>query len=575
MQRHDGSRRVADLVERYTSAHFGAHPEDASTLGVPGYGRHLSSPSRDASSSTLAGLRAALTEASDIEAAVASGSVALDVDAALDLDALQRSARFHARRLERDADAECLERAALPNSALQHGALHARSLEDLHALVERARAVPGYLQQQTENLRRGVAEGRAVDEEVGTTFVERILPGAARALEALVGDLSRRLTGMPESPKAAALGHLAEATGKASDAYRAMAQTVREEILPRGRRDVVLGAEEVAFRLRDVMGVETSIEALLVSAEDRLARAHAEIVEQARIAGHSKITRAEDAKDAILALFAQKARTIDGAMAAYRTQLDAATRFSRERAIVHIPDDLSLALEPLPDGIADGSGFTNWPAPLRDPTGRGHALYSPDPNDHPNISSKQLAIHEGIPGHYLQSAVWQRSSLNPVRFLGVADDVAMSVGYFGTMVSVEGWAVHMEDVMVREGFFEAGNERLFSAWCDAVRAMRVILDLELHAFGKSAAEMTSRVARATLLSEGWARQQVLRSKRIPLQSSTYLIGAMEIESLEAMARPQMSLLEFHRALLSFGPVPMSRLRRHWAAARAQSADLVV
>src|SRR6185295_12081599 len=119
---------------------------------------------------------------------------------------------------------------------------------------------------------------------------------------------------------------LADATAKASDAYRAMARAVSHDILPRGRCDVVLGADEVAFRLRDVMGVETSVDALLAAAEDRLARAHAEMTE------HANMTRVEDTKDALNALFANKPQTIDEALTAYDTQLAAATRFARERA---------------------------------------------------------------------------------------------------------------------------------------------------------------------------------------------------------------------------------------------------
>ena len=559
MDDRDGRRQVLDLVSRFTAAHFAAHPEEASSLGAPGYQARLGSPSREVAASELASLRSAMAEGDAIEEQQRRGALPLDLDLRLDLDALFRAARGRARRIERDLDAEVLEPATLPHSALQRDALGVRTLADVEALTERARAVPGYLEAHADNLRRGVAEGRGADHDIASTFVERILPGAARSLETLVSEVGGRVASVAGDPSRV-LAPLAEALREASMAYRKLSQVVADEILPHARRDVVLGEEETAFRLRDVMGVDTPIDELVAAAQRRLARAHAEIVEHARASGNAGIHCVTDAREVVLSLFEPKPGTIDQALAAYRMQLDAATRFCRERAIVEIPDDLALALEPLPEGIADGAGLTNWPAPLLDPAGRGFALYSPDPSAHPTIMAKQLAIHEGIPGHYLQSAMWQRSPPRPVRFFGVADDVAMAAGTFGTMVSVEGWAVHMEEVMVREGFMEPGRELLFSAWCDAVRAMRVILDLELHARDASADEMTARVADATLLEEGWARQQVLRSKRIPLQSSTYLIGAMEIEALEALARPSMSQLDFHRRLLSYGPVPTSRLR---------------
>lgn len=227
-----------------------------------------------------------------------------------------------------------------------------------------------------------------------------------------------------------------------------------------------------------------------------------------------------------------------------------------------VPDDLALDLAPLPPGMADGAGFTNWPAPLLEREGKGHALYSEDPDAHPKISAKQLAVHECIPGHYLQSVVWQRRLCDKperaVRFLGVTDDVAGSRGYFGTMVSVEGWAVAMEHLMREQGFFDEGPELFFFAWCNAVHAVRVLLDLELHAGNRGFDDLVKMVADATLLSEGWAAQQVIRSMRIPLQSSTYMIGAQEI--MELRKRSETWILELHEALLDLGPVPISRVR---------------
>ena len=79
MTKADGTGRVAELVERFTRAHFEAHPEDASSLGAKGHGARLSVPSRAAAEGDLAWLRAAL---------------ALDLDTALDLDAVSRAGRF-------------------------------------------------------------------------------------------------------------------------------------------------------------------------------------------------------------------------------------------------------------------------------------------------------------------------------------------------------------------------------------------------------------------------------------------------------------------------------------------------
>jgi hypothetical protein len=273
------------------------------------------------------------------------------------------------------------------------------------------------------------------------------------------------------------------------------------------------------------------------------------------------IATLDDARARLSALLADTPATLDEALARYRREIDAATKLARDRALVPIPDDLALDLAPLPPGMIDGPAFTNWAAPLLERTGRGHALYALDPAAHPRIMAKQLAIHECIPGHYLQSVVWQRrlagSPERAVRFLGVLDDVAIARGYFGTMVSVEGWAVSMETLMRDQGFFD-DDERFFHAWCNAIHAMRVSLDLELHAGDRPWDELVGMVRDATLMPDGWAASQVVRSLRIPLQSSTYLVGAMELAKLRERSRSW--LLELHEAVLDHGPVPVSRIR---------------
>jgi uncharacterized protein (DUF885 family) len=554
---------VAALAVRdgFFAAHARAHPEDASTLGLREHAGRLSDPSRAAARQELSDLEATLAAAEGIDAG------ALDEDLRLDLDAMIRAARHQARWLTRDADASNLELLVLPNAAVQHALLHVEDEEGAVAVAERAEALPRFLVLHVENLRRGVREERAPDRAVTEAFLERVLPGAATSMGAVASGVMTRAerAGVTLSPSLVKRLERAAADGR--EAYRIFAAVVKTEMLPAARPHVVLGEEETVFRLHETMGVASSIDELIALARRSLAKAHEDLVEHVRAAGHGEVRDAngangvKDAKDALLGVLAPKCATMEEAIATYRRHLDAATRFVDERALVPVPASLALELEPLPAGIADGTVLTTWPAPLLDPRAKGHALYGTDPSDHPVVQTKNLAVHEGIPGHYLQSAHWQQGTPSPVRFLGVADDVAFSRSYFGTMLSVEGWAVHMEQLLLAEGFYEPGPERIFFAFCDAIRAMRVLLDLGLHARGMEEEEAVRMITGATLMSEGWARSQVLRSKRIPLQSLTYLVGAHEIARLRGGAGRALDARAFHRALLDAGPVPPSRLAR--------------
>jgi hypothetical protein len=481
----------------FLKAHLAVHPEDASTLGIPGHAERLPR----------------------VEPIAFNGG-----DEDLDSDAAARVSLGYSRPgLE-----SSLELAALPNAMLQHAALHATTTDDWRAIAARAARVPAFLEARAEGLRRGV-----LDQNVLKVFAERVLPNAADAIASLA------FTAAARKCPSDVVALVAESTRAASSAYRALA--ARELAT---RSDVVLGDEETTLRLRDVMGVAAGADDLVAEAREDLARLR------------PKIDR-----DALLKVLAPRPSTLDEALAGYRRWLVEATNFVRDHDLVPIPPALALDLEPMPGGIADGSSVTNWPAPLFDPKGKGHLLYASDPGAHSTVAMKNLAVHEGIPGHYLQSAYWQRNAKpeHACRWLGVADDVAFAWGYFGAMLAVEGWAVRMEHLLRRHGFYDTPEEQLFFDFCDVIRAMRVVLDLELQRGRMSGEEATRFVAETTSMPEGWAHAQVVRAKRLPLQGLTYQVGAREIERLRRSFRGDE--LEFHERLLAAGPVPPSRAAR--------------
>jgi uncharacterized protein (DUF885 family) len=517
------------LPRDFLEAHLAAHPEDAATLGITGYVGSLPPPTCRAAEEETQRCREVGLELADRDDA------ALDVD----IDAMHRVALFYARYSGNDGDASNLELAALPNAILQHAALHARSEDDWNTIARGAAKVPAFLEQHAENLRRGTLDGRSPDADVAKVFVERVLPRAADAIGGLPF-----AAGAARCPSAT-VAHVADAARAAAEAYRSLLWTVELTIAPSARVDVVLGEEETAYRLHAVMGADTTTSELVAEAREDLARVR------------EKLDR-----DALMKVLAERPSSLDDTLATYRRWIAEATNFVRDRELVPIAGlRLALDLEPLPGGIADSAAVTNWPAPLFAADGKGHVLYSTDPSTHLKVAMKNLAVHEGIPGHYLQSVYWQRNAKpeHACRYLGVADDVAFARGYFGAMLSIEGWAVHMEQLLRQHGFYDTKEEQLFFDFCDAIRATRVVLDLELQRGRMTAVEATRFVADATMMPEAWASAQVVRAKRLPLQGLTYRVGACEIARLRKSFRGDE--LAFHDALLALGPVPPSRAAR--------------
>ncbi|MER6012437.1 DUF885 domain-containing protein [Streptomyces bluensis] len=80
--------------------------------------------------------------------------------------------------------------------------------------------------------------------------------------------------------------------------------------------------------------------------------------------------------------------------------------------------------------------------------------------------------HEGVPGHHLQLAQW----------VHVKDDLSRyqaTVG--GVSANVEGWALYAERLMDELGFLTDAEERLGYLDAQMMRALRVIVDIGMHA----------------------------------------------------------------------------------------------
>jgi len=109
------------------------------------------------------------------------------------------------------------------------------------------------------------------------------------------------------------------------------------------------------------------------------------------------------------------------------------------------------------------------------------------------------------------------------------------------------------------GFFSA-PERLCVFVSHAIREARVIVDASLHTGRMTNSQAETFLMKQAATSQTLAQAEVLRYKWIPVQAPTYALAKAEILAIREAAsqRPDFNLAEFHRQLLSFGPVPPAR-----------------
>jgi uncharacterized protein (DUF885 family) len=163
-----------------------------------------------------------------------------------------------------------------------------------------------------------------------------------------------------------------------------------------------------------------------------------------------------------------------------------------------------------------------------------------------------IALHEGYPGHHLQS-VYARQNPNRLRR-------RISNTYFG-----EGWALYAEHWMRRAGLFTSDDERLAQLQMRLWRTARVIVDPSLHTGRMSYDEAVQFFVDEVGLTRSAAEAEVNRYTTWPTQAPSYIIGWLEIERLRAELQGALGDAfderRFHEAMLEQGSLPPALLSR--------------
>lgn len=182
-------------------------------------------------------------------------------------------------------------------------------------------------------------------------------------------------------------------------------------------------------------------------------------------------------------------------------------------------------------------------------------------------TGESTAFHEGVPGHHLQMDIAMQRADNPriARFL-------FNSGF------AEGWALYAERVADELGLYSSDVSRLGLLSNAAWRAVRLVVDSGIHAFGWDRQRAIDALRASTVLGEEQAAQEVDRYISWPAQATSYMVGYLEIARLRAESERRLGkrfdLRAFHDRVLENGAVPLPVLRRYveaWQAAEAAKA----
>lgn len=518
-------------------------------VGVPGYADKLTPCSEEARGALIClndEIRVALEE---------FDTAALDSDRALDSMLLSGAAALENQRLL-EVETSCpMPQRWLPVNAIYQ--LTIRRVEDLdQALAGRLVQIPAHLRDAAKAL----ATSASMIPPIWVT---------STALAARRG--ANFVKGLTQHPRVAALpsrSMLEETVVQAAQSLVDFADFLERQVAPKARGDFACGKEYFEHLLRDRHFLDVGAERLHAFGERLFERTRAELEEvcQERF-GHRDFVRAVHE-------IQSRHPSADRLLAVYTERVNAARQFVMNRRLVTIPDRECLEVGVTPEFLRHEIPFAAYvePAP-NDPEQIGRYYVTPPVNDeqlkeHDEIGLAHTCAHEAYPGHHLQfvSANCYPAARSLPRLLNTSATL------------YEGWALYCEQLMLEEGFLSQPESRMLLLRDRLWRALRVMLDIELHTRGLSLSGAADRMVKALGFPRSQAEADLAWYTRSPTVPFGYATGWALITALREYVMTEetgATLQSFHDRLLSVGSVALPLVVRRafgetaWQAVQAR------
>ncbi len=168
-----------------------------------------------------------------------------------------------------------------------------------------------------------------------------------------------------------------------------------------------------------------------------------------------------------------------------------------------------------------------------------------------------LTLHECTPGHSFQAALALEGPPRPAFRNGT------SFSGYG-----EGWGLYTEWLGTVMGIYETPYEDFGRLTYEMWRACRLVIDTGIHQFGWSREQAIDYLKSHAALSEHEITTEIDRYIAWPGQALAYKLGEMQIRrhrrEAEAALGPAFDQRKFHDAILALGSVPLPVLEQRMA-----------
>jgi uncharacterized protein (DUF885 family) len=278
--------------------------------------------------------------------------------------------------------------------------------------------------------------------------------------------------------------------------------------------------------------------------------------EVARILAEMKKVKEEVKFSGDMASFFQFLRTDDQFYFEEPAQLIKAYEDTKLRVDATLPQLFEVfpkadyVVKAVPDFQAASSAGAYYQSPAPDGSRPGvFYINTYNMRSQPKFIMETLSIHEAAPGHHFQIAIQQEvEGLPDFRKFG------------GYTVFNEGWALYAESLGKELGLFTDPYMWYGRLVDEQLRAMRLVVDTGLHAFGWSREKSIDYMLANSSMARSDVEAEVERYIVIPGQALAYKIGQRKIRQLrtkaERILKNDFNVKKFHTQLLTDGSLPM-------------------
>ena len=433
-----------------------------------------------------------------------------------------------------------------------------QTVKDYDDYIARLKQLPRVFDEDTANLRKGMANGlmppkflleKVVEQTNGIAIQAPDQTPFAEPFNKFPADFSQA-----DKTRLKAAG-LAAIKDDVLPAYAKFAAFMKEEYVPKGRSEVGVwslpnGDAIYAFEVRRYTTTDKTPEEIHQIGLQQVAEIEKQQLAIANKLGFSDLKTFRESVKANPKLYAQSREQILDLYRKYINQM----KPELPKLFGRLPkaDLIVMPVEPFREKDAPGAQYEPG---TPDGSRPGHVqVNTSEPEKRTIISIESTAYHEGVPGHHLQGAIAQEvKDLPPFR----------QHAWYGAYG--EGWALYSERLGKEVGFYQDPYSDFGRLEDEMLRAIRLVVDTGLHYKHWTREQVVQYFHDHSAIDEPNVQSETNRYIAWPGQALSYKMGQLKILELRARAQqqlgPQFDIREFHDQVVDSGALPLDVLEQ--------------